>query len=83
MKAAEESSPNDHISISYAAANIWYHLRVVERAKRVEVSGKSDEHDDAELLGRTDTPDDQLVEIGEVSAELDRVVRRHHARTQH
>ena len=82
MKAAKESSPNDHISISYAA-NIWYHLGVVERAKRVEVSGKSDEHDDAELLGRTDTPDDQLVEIGEVCAELDRVVRRHHARTQH
>ncbi|MFN9906670.1 MAG: hypothetical protein ACK56F_11205 [bacterium] len=49
----------------------------------MEVSGKSDEHDDAELLGRTDTPDDQLVEIGEVCAELDRVVRRHHARTQH
>ena len=49
----------------------------------MEVSGKSDEYDDAELLGRTDTPDDQLVEIGEVGAELDRVVRRHHARTQH
>lgn len=82
MKAAEESTPNDKISISYAA-KIWYHLRVVERAKRVEVSGKSDEYDDAELLCRTDTPDDQLVEIGEVCSELDRIVRRHHARTQH